>query len=135
MSIELCCPSCASPFRFPEEHAGKSARCQKCGEVFVIAVPSEEPVPTAELVAAPTAVTAEPPKASILRAEEVVDPKSTKRGSKPARLPDEDNDRRRRRDRPRKAAPSSAPWIIAGCGVLLVFFVVLVLVGGAAMFA
>ncbi len=122
MPIEMSCPNCASRFRFPQEHAGKSARCQKCGQAFVIAAP---PVPVA-----PTAVTAEPPKAPLAEPvlEEVLDLKLAKRGSKPPRLPEEGG-RRPRRDQPRKPAPSSAPWIIAAC----VAFVVLV--GGAATFA
>jgi sugar lactone lactonase YvrE len=133
MSIEMSCPSCASRLRVAAEHAGKLARCQKCGQTFVIAAPaSEQPAPPAETVVAPTAVMAEPPKAS-MPVVEVVDP-----GDHPPRLLDEDNGRRPRRDRPRKAASSSAPWIMAACAafaVVLVLFVIVVMVGGAATFA
>jgi hypothetical protein len=126
MPIEMNCPSCASRFRFAAEHAGKSARCQKCGVSFIIAAPpAEEVVLTPELVAgppvAPTALTAVPPKAPVPPIEAVDDPKPGKRASKPPRLSDEDDVRRPRRDRPCKPAPSSAPWIVAAFVGFVVF--------------
>ncbi len=127
MPIEMSCPSCASRFRFAEEHAGKTARCQKCGVSFVIAAPppvaEEEPV-----VEAPTAVTAQPPKPPVvaLSEEEVLDAKPAKRS--PPRDA-EPSVRRPRRDRPRKVAPSATPWIAGGVATFVL------LVGGAVMFA
>jgi Zn-dependent protease with chaperone function len=38
MAISVECPSCRSKFDVEEKHAGKRARCRRCGEVFAVPV-------------------------------------------------------------------------------------------------
>ena len=49
MSINTTCPGCKSLFRLPEELAGKTVRCQKCAQLFVVpGPPAADPEPSAE---------------------------------------------------------------------------------------
>src|SRR5947208_5155102 len=43
MSIAMVCPQCSAPFTFGDDQAGRRARCQRCGNVFVIPVPGPPP--------------------------------------------------------------------------------------------
>ncbi len=54
MSIEIQCTGCDSALRVPVEHAGKQARCPKCGTIQTIPGPGD-PMP------GPSLTTSEPP--------------------------------------------------------------------------
>ena len=45
LSIEIQCTGCDSALRVPSEHAGKQARCPKCGTIQTISGPGD-PMPT-----------------------------------------------------------------------------------------
>src|SRR5690242_9375099 len=58
------CPSCGEVYHVSEEHAGKSLRCQRCGNVFQVtaaqAVPGPSPAPAAQASPRPAAAAAAP---------------------------------------------------------------------------
>jgi predicted nucleic acid-binding Zn-ribbon protein len=43
MTISVVCPSCSSQFNAPDEAAGKTGHCPKCGSPILIPVPSRPP--------------------------------------------------------------------------------------------
>ena len=78
MSISFHCPKCEAPFRVSNEHAGKRAKCKKCGaslQIPSLAVQAEAPPPPSKVhpqsasatgkVNAPASVT--PPRAYFFR--------------------------------------------------------------------
>ena len=42
--LDAVCSSCAAKLRVRDEASGKNARCPKCGNVFVVAPPPDEPI-------------------------------------------------------------------------------------------
>ncbi len=42
MPIEFPCTSCGSPLKVPDEFAGKTAKCPKCGSLNTIPIPGQE---------------------------------------------------------------------------------------------
>src|SRR5687768_11607862 len=62
MAITTLCPGCRSLFRLPEELAGRQARCQKCGQRFLVpgvayaeAYPDDASAEVTEQIPAPSA--------------------------------------------------------------------------------
>src|ERR1700692_2650147 len=45
MSISATCPGCNARFELPDDLAGESVRCEKCGEVFEVPKLAEAPSP------------------------------------------------------------------------------------------
>lgn len=50
MSISTNCPNCKSLFRLPDELAGRTAKCQKCAQLFVVPTGQADEVAPAESV-------------------------------------------------------------------------------------
>lgn len=61
MPISTNCPNCKALFRLPEEFAGKTVRCQKCAQMFVVPEGQSELVAPGASVAKEEPAAAEPP--------------------------------------------------------------------------
>ncbi len=67
--ITFSCPGCQATFKLPDEMAGKSAKCSKCGHRF--SVPANKPQPAPAPAAAPRAAPAAAPAAKPAPAKKV----------------------------------------------------------------
>jgi predicted Zn finger-like uncharacterized protein len=135
MPIATTCPNCKAMFRLPEDLAGKTVKCQKCAQLFVVPEGNTETVAPGAVVTGADSAPPEPaqstpislppppsPKPPILaRAVEKDDADEVDNGDEPPPLPDK---RRpptpRRRDVPAKSGSGMLGIILAlvGLGVL-----------------